>query len=669
MSGVSDGSGRRLKPEDIWSFELAGDPRVSPDGRRVAFVLTGIDSEANAYTSSIWVAETDDPGSVRPLTNPAGDDPVRETMPRWSPDGRRLAFASNRDGATRLWIIDPDGGEAKRVGEQSGNLAGLTWSPRGNALAFTSAPPAPAPESNLRPDVYSTDRLRYKFNGRGLMADERRNAVWVMDVDTGESHQLTDSYWDDANPTWSACGDYVYFVSDRYPEKDMYYVTDLYRVSAAGGEAERVSDGEGPVNNPVVSPDGGRVAFIGHHRGDDTVANLELGTMDPDGNERSSLTSGIDRSVGNSVGSDTRMDGGTGEPVWIRDGEEILFSMTDGSRCGLYVVGPGDDPRSIEGLPPVITSFSASSAGDPVVAAVAADWDNPGDLWIVRPDGGAERFTRFNDDLLEELILSEPRRVEYTGAEGWPMEGWIMEPADARDGEKYPLILHVHGGPASTSGDVFFFEYQLLASQGWGVMYNNPRGSKGYGEEHARGVIGEWGRNDYLDLMAAVDRAVQLDWVDADRLAVTGGSYGGYMTNWMVSQTDRFRVAATFRSISNLYTKYGCSDIGFYHNRKGMGGADLWDEEDFIMSRSPMRFARRVDTPILIVHSEEDHRCPMEQAEQWYSALKRLGVECSLVRYAGENHELSRSGKPHNRVDRLNRLVDWFRRYLDGENA
>ncbi len=664
MSSANEGNGRRLRPEDIWSFELVGDPRVSPDGRRVAFVLTGIDSEANAYVSSIWMAETDNPASVRPLTNPAGDEPVRETMPRWSPDGSRLAFASNRDGATRLWVIDPDGGEAERVGDHSGNLAGLTWSPTGKALAFTSAPPAPSPESDPQPDVYSTDRLRYKFNGRGLMEDERRNAVWVMDVKTGDATQLTDSWWDDANPAWSACGDYIYFTSDRYPEEDMYYVTDLYRVYGAGGEAERITDGEGPVNNPVVSPDGERVAFIGNARGDDTVANLELCTMDIEGGDRTSATSSIDRSVGNSVGSDTRMDGGTGEPVWIRGGEEILFSVTDGPRCDLHVTVPGSDPRPVDGLPPVITSFSANSEGDPVVAAVAADWDNPGDLWIVGRDGIATRFTAFNDALLDELILSEPKRVEYIGAEDWPMEGWIMEPAGIRDGQKYPLVLHVHGGPAATSGNAFFFEYQLLASEGWGIMYNNPRGSKGYGEEHARGVIGEWGRNDYLDLMAAVDRASELDWVDVDRLGVTGGSYGGYMTNWMVTQTGRFRAAATFRSISNLYTKYGCSDIGFYHNRKGMGGADLWDEEDFIMSRSPIRYAPRVTTPILIVHAEEDYRCPMEQAEQWYSALKRLGVTTQFVRYAGENHELSRSGKPQNRVDRLRRLVAWFAEHL-----
>ena len=654
-------------PEDLWSFVLVGDPQVSPDGEQVVFVVTETDEDADGYASSIWIAETKDPSTLRPLTNPPDDEPVRESLPRWSPDGFVIAFASNRDGATRLWVIDPEGGEAERISQHSGNIAGLNWSPLGDALTFTAAP-AQREEDRPRADVYVTDRLRYKFNGRGLMDDSRRNAVWTVDLATGEVLQLTDAWWDDSSPTWSPDGEYIYFISDRYPEEDMYYVTDLWRVPATGGTAEKVSDGEGPITNPVFAPEGGEIAFVGHRRRDDTVANLELLVMGPGGEAPRSLTGDVDRSVGNSVGADVRFDGGNGDPRWIDGGSGILFSMTDGGHCNLYRIaadGSEATPRALEGLPPVVTSFSANASGDPVVALVGADWNTPGDLWVVDAAGRPLRFSHFNDDLLDEVKLSEPRRVTYRGADDWPMEGWIMEPLDRAEGERYPLVLEIHGGPAATSGAAFFLEYQLLTAAGWGVMFNNPRGSKGYGEEHARGVIGEWGKDDFIDLMAAADRALEMDWVDPDRLGVTGGSYGGYMTNWMVTQTDRFRAAATFRSISNLYTKYGCSDIGFYHNRKGMGGADLWDSEDFIMSRSPIRYAPNVKTPILIVHSEEDHRCPMEQGEQWFSALKRLGVTCRFVRYAGENHELSRAGRPHNRVDRLHRLLDWFHTYLD----
>ncbi len=655
---------RRLQPEDLWSLKFVGDPQVAPDGGRVAFVVTALDRENDGYVSRVWIAETDDPTSARPLTNPPGDSPIRETMPRWSPDGTALAFASNREGPNHIWLIDPSGGEAVRVSDHTGNYAGLNWSPTGSALTFVAAPP-PEEKEEPGPAVYSTNRLRYKFNGRGLMRDSRRNAVWSMDVSSGKANRLTEAWWDDANPVYSPDGEYIYFVSDRYPEEDMYYVTDLYRVPAAGGDVEKITDGEGPVATPTFSPDGRTVAFVGHSEGDDTTANLQLMCMDADGGPRESLTSEIDRSVGCSVGSDSRFDGGSGQPLWIAGAHELLFNLTDGGKCGLYRVGEDSPPRQLRDFPPVITSFSASSDTDPVIAAVGADWNTPGDLWVMNRSGEVRQFTDLNRDLLGSVMLSRPIPTSYSGAEGWPMEGWIMEPVGRESGRKYPLVLEIHGGPASTSGDCFFFEYQLLAASGWGVMYNNPRGSKGYGEKHARGVIGEWGRNDYRDLMAALDRAEEEEWVDRERLGVTGGSYGGYMTNWMVTQTDRFRAAVTFRSISNLYTKYGCSDIGFYHNRKGMGGADLWTDEDLIMSRSPIRYAPQVDTPILIVHSEEDYRCPMEQAEQWYTALKRLGVTCQFVRYAGENHELSRSGRPHNRMDRLERLVHWFQTYLD----
>ncbi|HHW99001.1 MAG TPA: S9 family peptidase, partial [Firmicutes bacterium] len=266
--------------------------------------------------------------------------------------------------------------------------------------------------------------------------------------------------------------------------------------------------------------------------------------------------------------------------------------------------------------------------------------------------------------VMAEWQLASAERITMETTPGWEIEGWLMKPVDYTPGNKYPLILHIHGGPHATYGYAFMHEFQLLAANGYGVLYTNPRGSRGYGEEFTKGVVGDWGGGDYADLMSAVDYAVKLDWVDESRLGVTGGSYGGYMTNWIVTQTDRFKGAVTLRSISNMYTKYGCSDIGWYGNKAGFGGRDLWDSEDFIMERSPIRYAPRVKTPILIIHSEEDYRCPMEQAEQWYVALKRLGVTTEFVRFAGENHELSRSGKPRNRIDRLNFIVGWFERFV-----
>jgi dipeptidyl aminopeptidase/acylaminoacyl peptidase len=262
--------------------------------------------------------------------------------------------------------------------------------------------------------------------------------------------------------------------------------------------------------------------------------------------------------------------------------------------------------------------------------------------------------------------LSSPERVVFPSVEDGRIEGWLMKPAGFRPGERHPVVLEIHGGPHANYGLAFNHEFQLLCARGFGVFYTNPRGSKGYGDAFARRVVGDWAGIDYCDLMAAADYLETLDWVDPRRIGVTGGSQGGYLTNFLIGHTDRFAAAVTQRSMSNLYTKYGVSDIGWTGDKHGMGGRDLWDSEDFIMERSPIRYAPKVKTPTLIIHSEEDLRCPIEQGEQWYVALKRLGVDTEFVRFRGENHELSRGGKPRNRVERLERIVGWFERKMGG---
>ncbi len=660
---------RALQAEDLLELRFVGDPQVSPDGSRVVFVLTEFDLNNNGYYSSLWMADADDPSSVRPLTRPRRTDAaVRDTSPRWCPDGGSIAFISNRAGERRIYRIDTGGGEAQPVGDFSGNIASIAWSPDGEHIAFSAEPDGEADgDDKGKADVYATRRLKHKLNGRGFMRDQRRYQIWVTGVRDGETQQLTDHANDQNEPTWSPDGDRLFFTADRRCELEMYYVPDLYCVDMSDGSVRRITEGAGPVTLPRISPDGEVVAFFGHDKGDSMTANTQLSLISPAGQEFRSLTADFDRSVGNSVMGDARFDEGEGGPAWCRGGASILFSLTDGGNCGLYETDRAGGVCDLRGFPPVITSYSVNAAGDPTIAAVGADYDNPGDLWVKKASGDPVRFTDFNDEILDQIQLARPERFTFAGTDDWEMEGWLLRPTEYCEGEKYPLILEIHGGPAATSGNAFMHQYQLLAASGFGVLYTNPRGSKGYGEEHAAGVIGDWGGNDYRDLMAAVDAACAFDWVDEKRLGVTGGSYGGFMTNWIVSQTDRFAAAVTFRSISNLYTKYGCSDIGFYSNRRGMGGADLWEEEEFIMSRSPMRHAPNVQTPTLIVHAEEDLRCPMEQAEQWFVALKRLGVECEFVRYSGENHELSRSGKPHNRMDRLHRLTDWFAAYLNRE--
>ncbi len=388
------------------------------------------------------------------------------------------------------------------------------------------------------------------------------------------------------------------------------------------------------------------------------------------------LTEEFDRSVGNSVGGDARYDAGSAGPYWSHDGAQLYFVATDGGKSHVYRVDlVTTELEKLTEEPSVITSLGLQPGGDghQTLAFVGANWDFPSDLFVGTTGHASDgievaRITAVNDELLTNRELSKPERFEFETFDGRILEAWIIKPHGFDSNKLHPVVLEIHGGPAGTYGDVFLHEFQVLASRGFGVLFTNPRGSKGYGEEFSKGVMGDWGGGDYADLMACVDYAVEnFSWIDPDRLGVTGGSYGGYMTNWIIGQTNRFRAAVTQRSISNMYTKYGVSDIGFFGNKAGMGGADLWEDEGFIMSRSPIRYAPNVRTPLLIIHGEEDLRCPMEQAEQWYVALKRLGnAEVEFVRFAGENHELSRSGKPVNRIERLEQIVGWFERHLRG---
>ncbi len=690
-----------LTSRDLWSLKFVGDPDVSSKAREIVWVETATNAKKNHYESSIWISRKKGKhfGTPARLTygkRPDGDGAL-DRSPRFSPSGSNLAFISNRSGKNQLWVLDMmKGGDARPLTDWDDGISEITWSPCGEYLAFVSKEPKPKAEQksgeiDTSKDVTVITSLRYKANGVPGTVDPRPNQIFLVGLDDGRIRRLTDGRFDNSSPAFSPDGKEVAFTSCREPDRELRMIPDLWTVPFDGGEAKRLTFGKGPVIAPAYSPDGKNIAFFGHEAGEDSVANIEVLAVPSGGGQVRHFWDGFDRSVGSGIGSDARADAGRAGPYWSKDGRFVYFVATDGGYAGIYRVsmeGPGVSmvggavPSRIEACPkypPVVVSLAVADVGDGNVTFTFNGGSslNPGDMYEITVASetchvaGApcplRQLTEVNSKNLGKYALSTPEPFSFKSSDGLSLSGWMMKPIGFQDGEKYPAVLEVHGGPHAAFGEAFFLEFQLLAAAGFGVFYCNPRGSSGYGPEFARKVIGDWGGMDYQDVMALKGYMDSVPWVDASRIGITGGSYGGYMTNWVIGQTDRFQAAVTQRSISNMYTKYGTSDIGWYGNKRGMGGRDLWDSEDFIMERSPMRYVPNVKTPLLILHSEQDYRCPMEQAEQFYVALKRLGKDVEFVRFAGENHELSRSGKPWNRVERLNRIVGWFERKLRGD--
>jgi len=682
---------------DLWKLKFVGDPEVSYDGTAVVWVETIINAKNNSYESALWISRKDKNGRfLQPVRLTYGKKQqghgALDQSPRFSPDGKYLAFLSNRTGKNQIWLLNmKEGGEARQLTKGEDSVSQISWSPDSREIAYVSREPKPKEEKKdgneedqirTDKDVTVVTKLRYKANGVPGVVDPRPQQVFVVDVETGESRQLTKGEFDNTSPTFSPDGETIAFTSCREPDRELVNIPDLWVVPRHGGEPQKLTKGQGPVHSPVYSPDGRFIAFLGHEHRDDGAENTEILVIPKEGGDIIHLSENLDRSAGCSVSSDARRDAGRVGPFWSADGRSIYFIATDKGFSRLYVAcldGREAQPMTVEAgdphssgpqcpeFPPVITSmaFRDLGSGAFILAFAGGSSLNPGDIYVVSGSPPTScRITRVNEELLASRHLSKPQLFTFRSKDGLELEGWMMKPVHFEEGRKYPAVIEIHGGPHSTYGEAFFFEFQLLASRGYGVFYCNPRGSAGYGTKFTHMVVGDWGGMDYQDIMSLKDFVDQIDWVDKGRVGVTGGSYGGYMTNWIVGHTDRFQAAVTQRSISNMYTKYGTSDIGFFGNKRGMGGRDLWDSESFIMERSPIRYAPNVKTPLLIVHSTEDYRCPMEQAEQWYVALKRLGKEVEFVRFTGENHELSRSGKPWNRVERLERIVGWFDKYL-----
>jgi dipeptidyl aminopeptidase/acylaminoacyl peptidase len=698
---------RPPRPDDLYRLRIATEPRLSPDGTRAVVTLQTVAPGFDAYRQALWLVPTDGSAPPRQLTLGAR----RDRHPRFSPDGRTLAFlsdrrslieeepdrvavdAKDREDATQVHLLPLGGGEARRLTDLPRGVEGFEWSPDGTRLVVTSASRGAslAEDARLRgratsveqtagtppdSDYRFVDRLDYMLNGKGFVYD-RVAHLWLVDVGTGRASRLTDGNVPDTEPAWSPDGTRIAFVSNRRRNADLVERSDIHVVDVDTRQVTAITRGTRSVfAAPAWLPDGRTIAALGHRlegragsRNDIWLFAADGRDATPDGGRN--LSARHDLMPRSGFTSDVTV----GEPqplIPSGDGRWLLFSAPIQGAYELWRIAAGDGrlERLTEGRHTVSNwhAVVAPPSGTTRVAFLRSSATEAPDVWILDtgPDADANagpgeprRLTSFNEDMLAELDLREPIERHST-VDGRDIQGWFIP---AGPGPQ-PLVVEIHGGPHALYGWVALWEFQLLAAAGIGVFYCNPRGSEGYGEAFNDANHRDWGHGPMRDVLAGVDALVADGLADPDRLGVTGGSYGGYLTNWIIAHDQRFRAAMTCRSVSDMTTLFLTGDIsGGDWARIGFDAAP-WEDPEYFREISPITYASRIRTPLLIQHSERDLRTTIAQAEALFTVLRSLRRPVRLLRVPEETHELTRSGTPFRRVENLRIVVDWFRHYL-----
>ncbi len=673
--------------DDLYAIKLAEDPRISPDGAHIAYVHMEMDRDAYEYRRSIWVVPTAG-GEPRRYTSGQND-----TAPRWSPDGRTLAFVrapagevkpANEEERTRgkgkpqIWVIPADGGEARQLTFLRHGAGAPVWSPDSSTLLFAAETGEPddhavddaALHDKRLPRVRTIDRMAHRLDGHGFTYDLRTH-LFSIPATGGEPRQLTDGDWDDAQPTWAPDGQHIAFVSDRSDERWRWPTGQVWTLDLTSGALTRRADEALGCSAPAWSPNGATIAFLSSPRRH-SVGHTDLYVVpaDPSAGDERLLTQEFVPTCEDTCIDDQRAGHGGAQLIWSPDSRQVFFIASLRGATHVYAAQPDGDaqPRQITQGARHVYAFSLDKEQH-TLAFAASDPGVPGDVYVQRIEeaeapaaGEPHRLTDLNAALLAEVELARPEEFAFRGADDWELQGWVMRPTRAGPDERVPAVLEVHGGPAAMYGASFFFEFQLLAARGYAVIHVNPRGSTGYGRTFSGAVVHDWGGKDYQDILAGLDAAIARGGIDPERIGIAGGSYGGFMTNWAVGHTDRFKAAVTMRCVANANAFFGTSDIGWWMVDE-LGGTP-WDDYELLRKFSPITYITNVHTPLLILHSDNDLRCPISEGEQVFTALKYLGRETKMVRFEGQTHDLSRNGHPRSRVLRLNEIVGWFEQYM-----
>ena len=665
---------RGFQPQDYYRLVDTRDVQISPAGDLLAFTVTTVVEDENERHREIWMQRLK---AGRPDGEPFRfTDPTREsTSPRWSPDGSVLSFTSRRgDESNSVWFarVTAPGGEAYQI---DGVDASPVWSPDGEWIAFTKAPSEGDEESTPRdgwiaPDAITNTldaarfdgrvvtSLRYKRDGvqtlRPHYSVVEKAELYVVPAAGGEPRRLTDLPFRVGQMVWSADGGTILFTGNELEDDELNQEStgQIYAVASTGGEVHTLTANPGSETGPAFSPDGSQLAFL---RTPERGAQTDLIVVDvaPDGSFR-----GEPRNLTESW--DYRLGG----PRWTPDGRNVRWTAGIGGNGHVFEISMrSGEIQQVTTGDRRISSLSTSRDGK-IMAYTVTDAVTPTEVYIAGTDGGDEhRVTSFNDALLSDLSLQLAERLTWTVANGTEIEGWVVKPVNYQPGTKYPLILKIHGGPHGAYGNTFFPTFHVLSNSGFFVLYPNPRGSTGYGHDFTYATRGRWGEMDQEDYLKGVDAAVaKYGDIDPSLVGVSGGSYGGYMTNWLTATSDRFAAAVTSRSISNWESWWGSSDAQGLTEYEFYGPP--WEQRELYRRLSPISYVENVTAPTLIIHSENDYRTPIGDGEQWFMSLMKLEVPVELVRYPRSSHGLSRTGEPWLLVDRMERLSTWFEHWL-----
>ncbi|MBV8685680.1 MAG: S9 family peptidase [Alphaproteobacteria bacterium] len=649
---------------DLFSLEVASDPQISPDGTRIAYVRRSGDVMTDRMRSTLWLVDTRS-GEQLPLV--AG--PGNHSQPRWSPDGRRLAYVSSGEGgAPQLFVRWMESGQSVRITGLPQSPSSIAWSPDGRRIAYSmfvpdddaklgAAPPKPD-GAQWAPALEIHTAVAYRSDADGYVKPGYTQ-LFLVSADGGAPRQLTFGARNNDGPlSWSPDGRTLVFSGNRNANWEREpFDTEIYALDVDGGTVRTLTDRRGPDEQPVVSPDGRLIAYVGYDDKRLSYQSDVLYVMNRDGSGRRALAESLDRSVN--------------APVWAADGRSIYVSYEDRgltrvSRIGLDgSVRPVTDALAGSGLDRPYAGGSFTVARNGAVAITAGSPARPADVAVV--SGGASRqLTHLNADLLGGKRLGEVRKIAVTSFDNRPIDAWLTLPPSWREGQRVPLILEIHGGPVAAYGPYFSTDNQLYAAAGYAVLSTNPRGSSSYGAEFANLIHHAYPGRDYDDLMAAVDAAVAQGFADPQRLFVTGGSGGGVLTTWIVGKTDRFKAAAAQKPVINWTSEALTMDMTLFTSRYWFEKLP-WEDPTAYWSRSPLSLAGNIHTPTLVVVGSEDYRTPVSEAEQLYAALQIRGVPTALVKVPGVGHGAIAS-RPSQAAAKAAAIIAWFRKYENGAN-